>query len=81
METAVGFSNIMPKPNLRVSVQKNQKLSGKFQNFKITQTLTISVPYWTTYRCVVRLSSGDLFRQKMMILDFGARRWKITLKN
>ena len=74
METAVGFSNIMPKPNLRVSAQKNQKLSGKFQNFKIAQTLAISGPYWTTYRCVVHLSSGVLFRQKMTMLDFGARR-------
>ena len=31
--------------HLRVSVQKNQKLSGKFQNFKIAQTLAISGPY------------------------------------
>ena len=30
---------------LRVSVQKNQKLSGKFQNFKIAQTWAISGPY------------------------------------
>ena len=30
---------------LRVSVQKNQKLRGKFQNFKVAQTLAISGPY------------------------------------
>ena len=66
---------------LRANVQKNQTLSGKFQNFKITQTLAISGPYWTIYRCVVHLSNGVLFRQKMTILDFGARHWKIRLKN
>ena len=30
---------------LRVRVQKNQKLSGKFQNFKTVQTLAFSGPY------------------------------------
>ena len=30
---------------LRASVQKNQKLSGKFQIFKITETLAIGGPY------------------------------------
>ena len=30
---------------LRVSVQKNKKLRGKFKNFKIAQTLAISGPY------------------------------------
>jgi len=33
------------RENLRVRVHKNQKLSGKFQNFKITQTLAISSLY------------------------------------
>ena len=30
---------------LRVSVHKNQKMRGKFQNFKIAQTLATSGPY------------------------------------
>ena len=33
------------RERLRVRVQKNQKLSGKFQNFKIAQTLAFSGPY------------------------------------
>ena len=66
---------------LRVRVHKNQELSGKFENFKIAQTLAISSPYWTIYHYGVHLSNGVLFRQKMTILDFGAKYLKIRLKN
>ena len=69
--------SFLPIERLRVSVQKNKKLSGKFQNFKIVQTLAISGPYWTTHRCVVHLSSGVLFAAD----NDDARFWGQELKN
>ena len=57
------------------------KIKNWAVNFKIAQTLAITIPYWTIYCYVVHLWNGVLFQQKMTILDFGARYWKIWLKN
>ena len=69
---------------LRASVSKTQaksEISGKNVKSKFAQTPAIGSLYWTNHRYLVHFSNGFLFWRKMAILDFRARRVKITLEN